>query len=567
MRDDTLYVLQNPLVKDDAGLWKIWCEPGKFVEYYPIEESLLWFQWHWWGDQTFGYHLTSVLLHLVSAFLVWRLLARFNLRFAWLGGLLFAVHPAQVESVAWISELKNTLSLPFALLTMIFWIDYEETKKPRDYRLAIGFFLVSMLCKISFALFPLVILLYAWWKRQRIGWNDLRVSVPFFTVSIILGLMTVRAGQRFALDFQITTNPIPIGGFLSHLALAGTSLSFYFIESLFPLDPLPLYPQWSVNPFRIAQLLPWLVSSAMLVLLWFRRQTWGRHALLGLGFFIILMLPFLGFITVSFMQFTWVMDHFLYLPVIGIIGLVVAALGQISSRLSMNFNYAGCGLVAIILGLLALRSHVYAASFASAETLWIYLAQHSPGSWRAHINLGTVYLTARKTEEARQQFEMASAINPDNPESYNNLGCIFAMSGRKSEAIQNFRRAIQNDPYYLETYNNLATFYYREGRLNDAIVANQKAVNLVPNDPAGHRNLEAVLALAGRWDDAAKEDEASIRLNPDDANAHNRLGKALVKLGRITEAREQFQDALRIDPNLSEAESNLLSLSDTPGKN
>ena len=127
-----MYLSQNPLLHDPARLWKAWFQPGSFIEYYPLEQTVQWVQWQLWGNDTFGYHLTNVCLHLLGAFLVWRLLSKFGLRLAWLGGLIFAIHPMMVESVAWISELKNTLSLPPFLLAMCAWIDYEERGRKQD---------------------------------------------------------------------------------------------------------------------------------------------------------------------------------------------------------------------------------------------------------------------------------------------------------------------------------------------------------------------------------------------------------------------------------------------------
>ena len=154
LMDDGLYVLENPLQHDPARLWKTWFVPGSFIEYYPMEETVRWAQWQLWGAEPLGYHLTNVGLQIVSALLVWRLLAKLGLRLAWIGGLIFAVHPVQVESVAWIAELKNLLSLTPFLLAMAAWIDFEERRDARDYWLALGLFLVAMLCKISAAPFP-----------------------------------------------------------------------------------------------------------------------------------------------------------------------------------------------------------------------------------------------------------------------------------------------------------------------------------------------------------------------------------------------------------------------------
>ena len=216
--DDGWYITTNPLLHDSTGLWKFWFQPGSWVEYYPLEETVQWMQWQLWGNDTFGYHLTNVVLHIVSALLVWRLLSKFGLRLAWLGGLLFAVHPVQVESVAYISELKNTLSLPFFLLASCCWIDYEEHRQKQDYQWAFGLFLAGMLCKITLAPFPLLILLYAWWKRGRIDGKDLKTSTPFFILSLVLGFMTIWAGQRYEAVGHGHPDVISLGGLFSRLA-------------------------------------------------------------------------------------------------------------------------------------------------------------------------------------------------------------------------------------------------------------------------------------------------------------------------------------------------------------
>ncbi|MEJ0000883.1 MAG: glycosyltransferase family 39 protein [Verrucomicrobiota bacterium] len=359
-------------------------------------------QWHFWHLDTLGYHLTNVVLHVVSALLVWRLLAQFHLRYAWLGGLLFAVHPVVVESVAWISELKNTLSLPPFLLAMSCWIDFEERGRRRDYLLALALFTVAMLCKISMALFPLVMLLYAWWRRGRVGGRDLARAAPFFAVSLALGMLTVLAGAWHR-EAQLLSPAGPdIGGPLLRVALAGQALAFYFAKAVWPAGLVPIYPQWPVHAGSPLAYLPWLVLAAVLAWLWTRRAGWGRHALLGLGFFVINLLPFLGFQPVSFMGFTWVMDHFLYLPLIGLIGLAVAALGQIEDGLAPAGRRVLAVLVALIFAVLALESSAYAAVFAGPDVLWSYTLARNPHSWLAHNNLGNACFATGRLPDAHR---------------------------------------------------------------------------------------------------------------------------------------------------------------------
>src|SRR6202453_3584804 len=289
--DDDVYITDNLLLRNMAGLWTIWSQPGITKDYYPIEATAEWVQWHLWGLNTLGYHLTNVALHIVSSLLVWRLLSRFQLRFAWLGGLLFAIHPVQVESVAWAAELKNTLSMPFLLAAFILYLDYDETKRSRHLIWAVVFFALAVLCKISVVFMPVVILLHVWWKTGRIQWKNAKVSVPFFAVALAVGLATVLGGVWARQFNYLPPDYMPEGGWLGRFVLAGLAIAFYFSKVVLPVNLLPVYPLWPVNYTAPLEYLPWLVLGIVIYVCWRKRQTWGRHVLFGLGFFLINLAP------------------------------------------------------------------------------------------------------------------------------------------------------------------------------------------------------------------------------------------------------------------------------------
>jgi tetratricopeptide (TPR) repeat protein len=585
--DDAQLVGDNAVVHDPNGLWKIWFDPGSLLDYQPLKVSVVWLQWQLWGDDRLGYHLTNVLLHIVGALLVWRLLNKFGLRLAWLGGLIFAVHPVQVESVAWIAELKNTLSLPPFLLAMCAWIDFEERGEKRDYFLALGLFLVAMLCKATMVMFPVVILLYAWWKRGRIGLNDLKASASFFVVSLVLGLVTA----WFLHHYTMGDNAVPMGGFFSRLACAGLALSFYFSTSFLPVGLLPIYPHWVVDPPTLLQFLPWPILLAMIGGLWMKRKSWGRHTLLGLGFFLINLAPFIGFNAASYMKYTWVMDHILYIPIIGLIGLVVAGSGEMEKRVSASVRFCGIGLAATLVILLAWLSHADAAEYVNAETLWRYEIRHNPEAWLAYNNLGGALIETRRLPEAMEDYEEALRIKPDYADAHNNLanallltdrvpeamehfqqalrikpdfaeahfnfGCALAQTGRMSEAIEQFEQALQINPDFAEACNSLAHALTLTGRVPEAIEQYEQALRIKPDFAEAHYNLGNLLFQTGRVPEAMEQYEQALRIKPDYAEAHGNLGYALEQTGRLPEAREQFEQALRIKPDYAEAHYNL----------
>ena len=543
--DDDFDITDNAITQSPTGLWSIWFKPGSQVDYYPIKASVQWLQWHLWGMDTRGYHLTNVGLHILSALLVWRLLSKFGLRLAWVGGLIFAIHPVQVESVAWIAELKNTLSLPPFLLAMCFWIDYEEHRRDRDGELALGLFLVAMLCKTTMVMFPVAILLYAWWKRGRVGWNDVKASAPFFLISLVLGLITVRFQHHFALQQTVG----PPGGIFSRLACAGLSLSFYFSKCFLPVELMPIYPKWAVDPPSLWQFFPWLVWGGAIYGLWTKRRTWGRHALLGLGFFLLFLAPFLGFKAISYMNFTWVMDHFLYLPIIGLIGLVVAALGAMDRQLPDTLRPYGIGLVAVALALLACESHSYAKMFINQETLWTYELRYNSDAYPAHNNLGKILLEEGRLSAAGEQFEETLRIYPDYAPAHNNLGNVLRETGRLSDAMEQYRQALRINPNYAEAHYNLGNALQQTGPLPEAMQQYEQALRIQPNYAEAHNNLGNILSQTGQLPEAVEQLEQALQIKPAYAEAHNNLGNTLLLMGRNSEAIEQFNEALQIKPD------------------
>jgi len=596
--DDDLYLTKNLLMNDPARLWKAWFAPGSFIEYYPIEETVQWVQWQLWHGQTFGYHLTNVLLHVASALLLWRLFAKLGLRYAWLGGLLFAVHPAQVESVAWIAELKNALSLPPFLLAMCAWIDYDERRTPRGYAIALAWFVVAMLCKILMAPFAFVLLLYAWWKRGRVGWADMTAAVPFLVVAVVLAALTIHAGQVYTKD--VMPGAAMPEGFLAKLALGGSSLAVYLGIFLWPVGLLPAYAKWSINPPAPVQFLPWLVLLALVIWAWTARRTWGRHVLLGLGFFLLFLAPFLGLRWVSYMDFTWVMNHFLYIPGIGLIGLAIAGLEKVLALAPKEARPMALGVVGVIVVLLALAAQQEASLYRDPETLWTYTEQRDPNSYAAHNQLGVAFEQKGEAAAALDQFEQARTLEPNFAEASNNVGTTLLESGRAAEAVDALRQTVKIAPLYALGHYDLGNALKQTGELSEAVAQFQQSLKLDPLNAEAENNLADVLLASGRNDEAfahyARATEISpgyagaqynwgvallqahdvpgaighfqraVAIKPDYVEAHFNLGVALYQTGHTPEAIAEFQTALRLRPDFSQAQNILAQLGALPGK-
>lgn len=516
--DDGLLIRDNRLVHDPAGLSRIWTEPGSLIDYQPVTVSVEWLEWHLWHDNTLGFHLVSIGLHALGSLLVWNLLAKFNLRLAWLGGLLFAVHPAVVESVAWMSELKNTLSLPPFLLAMCAWIDFDRTGRWGNYLLALGLFLVAMLCKASMVMFPFVILLYAWWRRGRIGWRDLLNAAPFFIVSFVLGLVTLAF-----LHPAMGLKTIPLGDPLTRIALAGTSLIFYFLKCFWPVGLLPIYPKWIIAPGSLLSYAPWLIVLIIGILCWRKRTSWGKHLALGLGFFLINLLPFLGFTWASYMSFTWVMDHVLYIPLIGLIGLAIAGCELTADRMPAALHPLGVAALSFLLIVLAVESHMYARIFVSQEQLWTHTLQANPDSDVAHSNLGLVYLNRGEYPRAAKQFSAALALNPDYAYAHNGLGNALVAMGEPAEAMTHYREALRINPGYPEAHNGVANLLLQAGQLDEAQAECETVIKLNPHYADAYCNLGLIYAQHGKVADAIVQFEIADKLSPGDTRIRHEL--------------------------------------------
>ncbi len=508
--DDDQYVTQNLLLRTPAGLAQIWLAPAG-VNYLPLTATVQWGQWHLWADAPAGYHWTNVGLHVLSALLLWRLLRKLGVPLAWAGGLLFAIHPLAVESVAWISELKNTLSLPFLLLAMECYLDFDAggAQRKRAYLWSVGFFLAALLCKSSVVMFPGVLLLHAWWKRGRLTAADLKASAVFFALSLALGSVTLWLEHSRAIGPEAA----PLEGIFPRTIAAGLAVAFYFFKCLWPAGLAPIYPRWAVDPPTLLQLLPWPLLVAGFCWLWTRRKTWGRHVLFGLGCFLLRLAPVLGLVPDG-LSAPGVGRGSLRLPRAGSDGRVGGRglkRGECGQAASARRADIFLGAVAALAGARAMTTP---GLFRSPETLWVSTLRQNPGAWSAHNDLGTIRYDAGRLPEAIAAFEQAVRLNTGYAEARNNLGVALASSGRWGEAIAQYEQALRFRPTYANACCNLGNALLQTGRVPAAVARYRDALRLKPDFPEAHYNLGLALQALGRPAEAAAEFAQARGLSP-----------------------------------------------------
>lgn len=572
-----------PALRSLGGLGRIWFEPGVTQQYYPLLHSAFWLEHHLWGDATLGYHLVNVLLHATAAGLFGLLLRRLAVPGAWLAALLFALHPVCVESVAWISEQKNTLSAVFYLAAALAWLRFDEDRRPRHYLLATGWFLLALLTKTVTATLPAALLVIFWWRHGRLGWRrEVRPLLPWFALAAASGLFTAHFEREFigaqGADFSL--------GLAARGLLAGRVGWFYAAKLLWPAGLTFIYPRWNVDA---AQAWQWLFPVATLALLaalawWSRRRRGPLAAALLFGGTLF---PVLGFVNVYPFVFSYVADHFQYLASLPVFALGAAGLTAAAGHLPRWAGPAGFIALPAVLGALTWNQ---AGMYRDVFTLYETTIARNPACWMAHNNLAMALTNAGRVDEAVPHLETALQLRPDYPEAENNLGDDLNRLGHPAAAITHLDRALQLQPKYAEAHNNRGVALMALGRAPEGIAAFEQTLKLRPGYAQAHCNLGLALAQAGRTAEALAHFEQSARLDPgfagaelnwaiglmlsdrfpeavphfakalalapDDAGMHNTYGRALAKNRRIEESLAQFLEAIRLDPDLAEAHLN-----------
>jgi tetratricopeptide (TPR) repeat protein len=546
--DDDYWLTTNPLTKDSHGWYRFWFATTT-TDYYPLTSSVFWLEWRLWGTNAAGYHVVNVLLHATDAVLLWRLLARLEIPGAKLAAAIFALHPVNVESVAWIAELKDTLAMFFLLLTLLFYLKFDDTKLWRWYRVSVGLFVLALLSKSAVAPLPLILLGIVWWRRGRVEWKDILQSVAFFGVAGMLGLITIWFQSHNSIGHLV----VRTDGFWSRLTIAGRAVWFYLYKAVLPVDLLPVYPRWPIGMVNVISFVPGLLLAAVFIVCWKFRATWGRGPLFGLGCFVVMLLPVLGFLNISYFAYSLVADHWQYFAIAGAIALVAAGITKVLSP-SPGGTVIVSGTLLLVLGVLTWRQ---ADLYHDSETLWLATLAQNPQSWLAHYNLGNALLQNGKIDEAISHYQQALEIKPNYAVAHNNLGNTLLREGNVDEAILHFQKALEINPYDAIAHYNLGYALQQKGKTDEAIAQFQQALEINPNNAAAHYNLGNALLQTGQVDAAIAHFQQAIQVNPDDADAYNNLGSALLQKGSVDEAITQCQLALKINPGIAQAHNNL----------
>jgi len=380
--------LTKPELRSLEGLGRIWTQPGATQQYYPLVHTLFWVERQLWGDWPAGYHVLNILLHCVSALLLVSIFRRLEIPGAWLAAAIFALHPIQTESVAWISELKNMLSGVFYFWSVLAYLKFDRTRSRASYAAALVLFFLGLLSKTVIATLPVAVLIIFWWKRGKLSWRrDAWPLMPFFLLGTAAGVFTAWV-ERNLIGAEGADYNYSIA---ERVLIAGRVIWFYLGKLIWPLELIFVYPRWQVSQTVWWQYLyPAAVLILVAVLVWLSRR-W-QAPLAALLIYIVTLFPVLGFLNVFPFRYSLVADHFQYLASVGIIALVAAGIVLLFERGQRRYQPIGYALCLTIVASLAILTWRQSAMYADVETLWQTTIERNSKAWMAHNNLGSVLL-------------------------------------------------------------------------------------------------------------------------------------------------------------------------------
>ena len=557
--DDEPLITANPLMRTPSGLAEIW-SGSRTADYFPVTNTVFWIEHHLFGDNATGYHAVNILLQAANALLLWRVLRRLQIPGAFLAGLIFAIHPINAESVAWISELKNVLSMFFFLISALLFFEIEDQRvlnRTAAYSASLVAFLLALLSKTQVVFLPVALLLCAWWRNSPIDSkrqgkrNPLRFqreivrTVPFFLIAIVLGLITIWFQNR-----GIGEEEIILGPFTRRLTNAGMAIWWYAKQVFAPIRLMVVYPQWRFDPPALADWLPLIALTAVLLLLW-RRRFGGL--LFAFAYFIIALLPVIGFVRMLYARSgALVADHLQYFADISLIALFSAGVARLWSTGRREIRIATATIILLLLGLMGSYTWARAGVYRDEQTLWQDNFSKNPNTWQGHNRIGQLLFNQEKFAEAAPHFERAVQLKPELADNYNLLGLVYCRLERFEEGIAQYRKGLQLKEQRTATAQSVSTATMRVNLANALALTGNAFSDLAraASDQGDTAAVEADTKEANaRFTEAIEQYEKALAIEPEHPAIHRNLGILLSRLGRTEEAIPHLRKVLQLVPN------------------
>jgi len=573
--DDDIYIIDNRQVKPGLTLdGLIWA--------FRFNQSGYWQPLTWlshmldvemFGLNPAGHHLSNLLIHLTNSLLLFWIFHRTTgclYRSAFIAAL-FAVHPLNVDSVAWVAERKNVLSTLFWMLSVFFYVRYVESPNAARYSLILVIFAVGLMVKPMLVTLPFVLLLLDYWPLQRVRFSQQQThaceasegegilerqgnvlklvmeKIPLFVLSIIsIGLSILSARQ---LNIVVPADAAPM-----NLRIANALVSYvsYLAKMIWPHNLAIFYPFPKDLPlWQAAGSGVLLVALTGLFLL---RLNHKPYLAIGWLWFLGTLVPVIGIVQAG--RWPAMADRWGYVPIIGLFIVIAWGISEIKPK--WHHRKAALTLLGIsVVACCIVSVRTQLQHWENSLALFKHALEVTQDNALAHNNLGSAFLEDGEIDAALHHFQAALRLRPEIPKAHNNVGHALMKLGRVNEAVDRYLESIKLNPSAAETYNGLAVALIEQGRIAESILHLLKALHLEPHYADAYNNLGAAYRKQGRAINAAKCYLEAIRLKPDFAEAYNNLGLLLWNEGKLKAASSYFRKALDKKSDYAEARDNL----------
>src|SRR5438309_813688 len=444
--DDEIHIT-TPELRSSHGLTRIWTDPAAAPQYYPLLHTIFWVEYKLWDGWPLPYHLVTILLHATLALLLFQILRRLNVPGAWLGAAIFALHPVHVESVAWLSEVKNTLSGALAAAATLAYLKYDKDRQLTAYFLAFALFVAGLMTKTAIVTLPIVLLIVFWWKRGKLAWErDFKPLVPFFGVAIVAGIVTVWVEQKFCVEHDETFD----FSLVDRLLIAGRLFWFYLGKLFWPTDLTIIYPRWQISESVWWQYLFPIAALALLVGLWIaRRKSRG--------------------------------------PLAAVQGSTDEAIAHFEKTLEIEPNYQ---FGQYNLGAALVQKGDAAVAIPHLKSALAANPNHS----KAYYSLATALAQRGQMDQAIEYYNRALKLERDFPDAHTNLANLLLEKGENEPALAHYRKAVKIQQKNPGAHYDLGVGVLRTGGSDTAIAVLRIALQLDPAYPDAEPLLRDLLA-------------------------------------------------------------------------
>jgi len=572
--DDSLYVTDNSIVQNNITFESI---KNTFVHFntghwHPLTMMSHMLDWQLFRDKAGGHHWTNVIIHIFNTILFFLLLNKLT-GAMWRSALvatLFAIHPLNVESVAWIAERKNVLSTSFLILTMFLYVWYVKSPNWRRYLPVFICFALGLMSKSMLVTLPFILLLIDYWPLNRWQINTQRddyylgikelirknsnkifnlilEKVPLFILSIISSYFTIYA-SKYVSDIS-SIKAFPIG---ERIANAVVSYTLYIKKMFLPTDLAVFYPLSKIPIWQFFIALLFLVSITLFVCRYFRKYP---YLFVGWFWYLGTLVPVIGLMQVGSQAMA---DRYAYVPLMGIFIMLAWGISDIAyTRISKNIIVTVSVLSLFYLVVLTIIQIHY---WSDTTSLLEQTLKVTKNNFIARLGLGNELLKKNKIDEAIKHYHASLILYPDNDKILVGYAWALHIKGENSKALPMLRKALRVNPQLLDAHNKLGFILFQEGYLDEAIIEYYKAVALDNDNSLTHNNLGNALIKKGKINEAINEFREVLRINPQHAGAHNNIAMLLISQNKKTEAVKHFREAIMLEPEFANAHFHLAEI-------